>query len=288
MASIQKIVGYIAFTVVMVVVFLYLLFPKESLRAYIQAQIQQNLPDVSMEIGQVSAAFPPGLNLTNILCEHQEMPLVAAKRATIRPALLKILGSKKVLNFDVETSEGRIDGQGILRTGKQGEFSLDADIDQIALQEIAALEAFPDYIISGLLSGKVNYKLVPGRSGSGSADLVVTAAKFELADPLFGIENLNFASIEAQLNLSPHRLQLRRLNLTGNEVDGSISGSLMLRTPMNQSRLNLAGVLRPHAEFMAQLQRTVPMALLGGQNLGQKGLPFRITGTIEKPSFSLR
>jgi type II secretion system protein N len=288
MASIQKIIGYIAFTVVMVVIFLYLLFPKESLRAYIQAQIQQNLPDVSMEIGRVSAAFPPGLNLANILCEHKEMPLVAAKRATIRPSLLKILGSEKVLNFNVATSEGSIDGQGILRTAKQGEFSVDADIDQIALQEIAALEAFPDYIISGLLSGKVNYKAVPGRSGSGSADLVVTAARFELVNPLFGIENLNFDSIEAQLNLSPRRLQLRRCDLSGNEVDGSISGSLMLRTPMNQSRLNLAGVLRPHAEFMAQLQRTVPMALLGGQNLGQKGLPFRVTGTIEKPSFSLR
>ncbi|MEJ2637991.1 MAG: type II secretion system protein GspN, partial [Desulfosarcinaceae bacterium] len=156
MGRIQKIIGYIAFTGFMVVVFLYLLFPKDTLRAYIQDQIQQNLPDVSVEIGQVSPAFPPGLKLADILWEHEDMPLVTARRATIRPALLKLLGSEKVINFNLETSQGRIDGRGILRTGKQGEVSVDADIDQIALQEIAALRAIPDYIISGLLSGTIN------------------------------------------------------------------------------------------------------------------------------------
>jgi type II secretion system protein N len=288
MGRIQKIIGYIAFTAIMVVVFLYLLFPKDTLRAYIQAQLQQNLPDVSVEIGQVSPAFPPGLKLANILCEHQGLPLVTARRATIRPALLKILGSEKVINFNLETSEGRIDGQSILRTDKQGQVSVIADIDQVALQELEVLRAIPDYIISGLLSGKVNFKAVPGRSGSGSADLVVSGAKLELVNPLFGVENLNFISIETQLNLSTRRLQLRRCNLRGNEVDGTISGSVMLRTPMDQSRLNLSGVLRPHAEFMATLQRSVPVGLLGGNNLGQKGLPFRITGTIDNPGFSLR
>lgn len=288
MGRIQKIIGYIAFTAVMAVVFLYLLFPKDTLRAYVQAQIQQNLPDVSVEIGQVSPTFPPGLTLANILCEREELPLVAAKRATIRPALLKLLGSAKVVNFDVETSEGRIDGQGILRTGKGGELSVEADLEEIALEEIAGLRAIPDYVISGLLSGKVDFNAVPGRSGSGNADLVVNEAKVELLNPLFGIENLSFTSIEAQMILSTRRLQLRRCNLRGNEVDGTISGSVMLRTPMNQSRLNLSGVLHPHAEFMANLQRTVPVALLGGNNLGQRGLPFRITGTFEKPGFSLR
>jgi type II secretion system protein N len=272
----------------MVVVFLYMLFPKDPLRAYIQTQIQRNLPDVSVEIGQVSPAFPPGLNLIDILCERDELPLVNASRATIRPALLHILGSEKVVNFAVDTSEGHIDGQGIVQTGKQGELSVKADIDKIVLQEIAGLRALSDYEISGLLSGQVNFKTLPGRSGNGNADLVVTEAKLELTNPLFGIEALSFTSIEAQLNLSTRRLQLRRCNLRGNEVDGSISGSVMLRTPMNQSRLNLSGVLQPHAEFMATLQRTIPVALLGGNNLGQKGLPFRITGTFEKPGFSLR
>jgi type II secretion system protein N len=288
MGSIQKIIGYIVFTAIMVVVFLYMLFPKDPLRAYIQTQIQRNLPDVSVEIGQVSPAFPPGLNLIDILCERDELPLVSASRATIRPALLHILGSEKVVNFAVDTSEGHIDGQGIVQTGKQGELSVKADIDKIALQEIAGLRALSDYEISGLLSGQVNFKTLPGRSGNGNADLVVTEAKLDLTNPLFGIEALSFTSIEAQLNLSTRRLQLRRCNLRGNEVDGSISGSVMLRTPMNQSRLNLSGVLQPHAEFMATLQRTIPVALLGGNNLGQKGLPFRITGTFEKPGFSLR
>jgi len=288
MGSIQKILLYIAFTIVMGVVFLYLLFPSDTLRAYIETQIQQNAPDVSVEIGQVSAAFPPGLNLVNILCEYQELPLVTASLATVRPALLKLLGSEKVANFKIETSEGRVDGRAIMRTGKQTVLALDAHIDGVALQEIAGLRAIPDYIISGLLSGKLDYKATPGRSGSGSADLLATDAKLELINPMFGLESFSFASIEAQLNLSPRRLQLRRCNLKGNEVDGSISGSVMLRTPMGQSRLNLSGVLRPHADFMAKLQTTLPVALLGSKNLGQKGLPFRITGTIDQPGFSLR
>jgi type II secretion system protein N len=288
MGNLQKILLYIAFTAVMGVVFLYLLFPADSLRTYIEAQIRQNAPDLTVEIGQVSAAFPPGLKLANILCEYQELPLVTASRASVRPALLKLLGSAKVVDFDLDTSEGRIDGRGVMRVGKQNLLSVDAEIDQIALHEIAGLRAIPDYIISGLLSGKIEYKATPGRSGSGAADLVATDAKLELINPMFGIESFSFDSIEAQLNLSPRRVQLRRCNLNGNEVDGNISGSVMLRTPMDQSRLNLSGVLRPHAEFMATLQKSVPVALLGGKDLGQKGLPFRITGTVDKPSFSLR
>lgn len=288
MGSIQKIVLYIAFSIVMAVVFLYLLFPSDSLRAYIETQIQQNAPEVTVEIGQVSAAFPPGLNLANILCEYQEIPLVTASLATVRPALMKLLGSEKVAHFNVDTSEGRIYGRGSLKTDKQMQMSVDADIEQIALQEIAGLRAISDYIISGLLDGKVSYQATPGRGGSGNADLMLSDAKLELINPVFGLENFSFSSIEAQLNLSPRRLQLRRCNLKGNEVDGNISGSVMLRNPMGQSRLNLSGVLRPHAEFMAKLQTTVPVALLGGKNLGQKGLPFRITGTIDNPGFSLR
>jgi type II secretion system protein N len=288
MGSFQKILLYIAFTAVMAVVFLYLLFPADSLRAYIQAQIEKNAPDVAVEIGQVSATFPPGLKLANILCEYQELTLVTANQATVRPALLKLLGSEKVVNFNVDTSGGRIDGRGAMQVGKQSAVSVEAEIDRLALQEIAALRAIPDYIITGLLSGKVTYRATQGRSGNGEADLVATDARLELVNPMFGLESLNFTSVEAQLNLSPRRLQLRRCNLKGNEVDGEISGSVMLRTPMDQSRLNLSGVLRPHAEFMAKLQTTLPVALLGGKNIGQKGLPFRITGTIDKPGFSLR
>jgi type II secretion system protein N len=288
MGSFQKILLYIAFTAVMAVVFLYLLFPADSLRAYIQAQIEKNAPDVSVEIGQVSATFPPGIKLANILCEYQELALVTANQATVRPALLKLLGSEKVVNFNLDTSEGRIDGRGVMQVGKQSAVSVEAEIDRLALQEIAALRAIPEYIITGLLSGKVTYRATQGRSGNGEADLVATDARLELVNPMFGLESFNFTSVEAQLNLSPRRLQLRRCNLKGNEVDGEISGSVMLRTPMDQSRLNLSGVLRPHAEFMAKLQTTLPVALLGGKNIGQKGLPFRITGTIDKPGFSLR
>jgi type II secretion system protein N len=288
MGSIQKILLYIAFTVVMAVVFLYLLFPSDALRAYIEAQIQKSAPDVSVQIGQVAAAFPPGLKLANILCEYQQTPLVSASQATVKPALLKLFGSEKVVNFDVDTSEGRIDGRGVLKVGKQAALSVDAEIDGIALQEIAGLRAIEDYVISGLLSGNIEYKAIPGRSGSGTADLMASDARLELANPMFGLESISFSSIEAQLNLSPRRLQLRRCSLKGNEVDGDISGTVMLRTPMGRSRLNLSGVLRPQAEFMAKLQTTLPTGLLGGKNLEQKGLAFRITGTMDKPGFSLR
>ncbi|MDJ0783752.1 MAG: type II secretion system protein GspN [Desulfosarcinaceae bacterium] len=288
MGSFQKILLYIAFTLVMVAVFLYLLFPSDTLRTYIQAQVRQNAPDVSLEIGQVSAAFPPGLVLANVLCEYQELPLLTASRAVVRPALLKLLGSEKVVNFKIDTSDGAIDGRSVIRTDKQTALAMDAAIDGVALQEIAGLRAIPDYIISGLLSGTITYKATTGRSGSGTADLTVAGARFELVNPMFGFESFSFPSIEAQLNLSPRRLQLRRCNLNGNEIDGNISGSVMLRTPMGQSRLNLSGVLRPHADFMARLQTNLPVALLGGRNLGQKGLPFRITGTIDQPGFSLR
>jgi hypothetical protein len=80
---------------------------------------------------------------------------------------------------------------------------------------------------------------------------------------------------------------LRRLEAKGGQVEGSLTGTVMIRKPMGKSRLNLRGSFFPQEVLLAGIKDV----LLGNffkQQMGEKGMPIRIFGTVERPKFSFR
>ncbi len=122
---------------------------------------------------------------------------------------------------------------------------------------------------------------------SGASRLTLTNAVFQTTDPILQqmkLATLNFSTIKADLILENSRLHVRRLNGVGSELNLSLKGLILLRTPMEQSMLNLEGEVMPKASHLASLSAVAAVSMLFGDSA--KGLPFKLKGTVSKPKFS--
>ena len=288
MSRSKTILLYAGVVLTALAVFLYLRFPADMLKELISTQVSQSAPGVSIDIEKLSPNFPTGVTLTNIDLRYQNQNIFKANEATIAARLSTLVSDQKSIAYTFLTSDGTIKGRTTFRADDNGSgIDLFARFNSIQLKEIPAIKIFSGYDVAGILDGSAN---INGSDQNSSSQAVfnISGCTLKLIQPLFGLEKLNFQLIEVELDMRGQRVIIKKCDLNGDEVDGRITGSLMVRKPYGQTRLNLSGVLKPQPDFSAKLSKMIPVALLSGTNIQRKGIPFKITGTIDSPGYSLR
>jgi type II secretion system protein N len=288
MSRSKTIVLYAGVALTALAVFLYLRFPADMLKELISTQVSQSAPGVSIDIEKLSPNFPTGVTLTNIDLRYQNQNIFKADEATIAARLSTLVSDQKSIAYTFLTSGGTIKGRTTFRADDNGSgIDLFARFNSIQLKEIPAIKVFSGYDVAGILDGSAS---INGSDQNSSSQAVfnISECTLKLIQPLFGLEKLNFQLIEVELDMRGQRAIIKKCDLNGDEVDGRITGSLTVRKPYGQTRLNLSGVLKPQPDFSARLSKMIPVALLSGTNIQRKGIPFKITGTIDSPGYSLR
>jgi type II secretion system protein N len=125
-------------------------------------------------------------------------------------------------------------------------------------------------------------------AGTGNAKLTLSECKIQLMSPVIPVDQLDFVSIDADITMNKQQLEINQCLFKGQQVDGTVSGSVFLTEPIGSSRLNLAGMVKPHHFFLADLKKTLPDDFLPRKRHGSSGFPIRLTGTFDKPGFKLR
>ena len=97
-----------------------------------------------------------------------------------------------------------------------------------------------------------------------------------------------FKKVDVDMVLNRQQLQVKRCVLAGRKVDGTITGSLSLKSPLEKSALLFSGVIKIHPEFQEHLEKNLAGTLLPKKKAGRKGYPIRIFGTLDNPRFSLK
>ncbi len=121
-----------------------------------------------------------------------------------------------------------------------------------------------------------------------SASLILEEIRMEL--PLPVISSFQFKQIQADISWQGEKLDIITFIAEGVQLDASLSGSIQLKTPFENSKLHITGVVHPKPETLTRLKAS----FLGGSILNQKtdgggqkvSLPFQITGTLQTPLFS--
>lgn len=286
---------YIAYALLLTGVFLYLLFPAEAVKSYITYQVSRARTDVSVVIGGVKPAFPPGLTFREAQVAQGADPLVRLTAVKVMPELTTLLRPRVAVDFDGDLYGGELSGQAvILKPGSSAEASregisdLTAALSGVRIGDISILrQRIPDYRLSGLLNAGVDYHRKPdGESG----EMTVTVADLtvELVTPLFNLAKLTFQSVTARAVLGPNReIRIEECVLKGPQINGTLSGTIALRNPPPKSILNLSGSIVPHSSFLASLGSGFPASLLLRRQSDKGEIPFRIGGTIDNPAFSM-
>jgi type II secretion system protein N len=144
-----------------------------------------------------------------------------------------------------------------------------------------------DYNISGILNATLAYT-TDARNQTMKGTLKLSDSRLELAVPLFNQDLLTFRDVQAEVLLNNQTLTIQRCSAVGNELDASITGSIILNRGTGTKALNLNATITPHSVLLAELKKSMPLFLLkGGKSSGQD-ISFKIRGTMEAPEFSLK
>ncbi|NNG01639.1 MAG: type II secretion system protein GspN [Desulfobacteraceae bacterium] len=282
-------VAYVAFFIAAMVFFIYYLFPSTTIADYMSNAASLQHPDLEVFVDHVSPAFPPGLKFDGLKIDYRQQPALTAQRARFSPVLRTLFSTSRKVNFDIVCADGSINGQADIIKEKDGVLiKSKAELSDIEIGKINAVNVYSPHLLSGILNGQVSVNTDLTSDVQNEAELTISDFKITLETPIINVESFEFKSIVASLSLSQRRIRLRKCTLKGRDMDGEITGTLSIRVPFENSLLNFSGTIQPHPEFMAQLSSTLPVAMLSAQSIGQKGLPFRIRGTVNNPGFSLR
>ena len=266
-------------------VFLYVLFPSDLAKQYLTNTMRQIHPNVTMEIGRFKLGFPPALRLRDVSVYHSGRTIADLENVKISPHLLSLFLATTRISFKGNGYGGSFKGDvNIIKKADDREIVVDADLAGIQVNQLEALREFTTHRLSGILDGTVTLTIqVPQQALTG--DLILTDGKIKLSPPFLAQKELTFDSIEAQLMFNGRSLMIEHCEMVGNQLDGEVAGSIGFSHHSSSNMLDLRGNIRPHAELLASLGSQVPK-LLENKNLQTQGVPFKIKGTMDSPTYS--
>ena len=264
---------------------LYVLFPTDSAKQYLANLVRQAHPNLTLEIGRLKLGFPPGVKLYDVSVYHSNQAIADLENVSIRPDILSLFLATTHISFKGNGHGGNFSGDvDIIKNTENREIIIDADFAGIQVNQLEALSAFTTHKISGNLDGTVTFTAkMPHQELVG--DLTLIDGKIELSPPLLAQKELTFDSIDAQLMFNGRSLTIERCELQGDELDGEVAGSIKFGRQLSSRILDLSGTVRPHETLLARLGDQVPK-LLANKNWQTQGVPFRIKGPADAPTYS--
>lgn len=281
---------YTIYGIMVTVIFIYVLFPSETVKAYLIQGLNRSNPDLSMTIDRIKPVFPPGIKLSAIDLYRSGKSLMDVGQITIRPKYLSLFGENQSANFTGDVYGGNFKGTAVLLTREPEPvrpMEINADFSGIQIEQIPFFETVFKRKISGRLQGKVLYK---GKelAGTLTGNIILADSTIALPTSVFNLDHLTFESIEADLAFQSQMLQVKNCTLTGQQVKGSFSGFIRINTPFKESGINLSGTFKPQPSFIPALTQNIPKGLLPITVLSENGFTIRLRGTFAEPGYTVR
>lgn len=288
MSKNKKIFFYAIYIILITCVLLYYLFPSDMIKKNLAYRVSRANPDFSIVTGQAVPVLPPGLKLQDVTLKRFHNALFDIQEIKIKPELRSFFKSETSYTFTGRTGGGSFDGNAVHPNKKStGLPRININFNEIQIREIPGLQNFSQYKTTGLLSGKIALDKSRGPLVNAKADLNLANAIVTFPTPVLDLESLSFQYVEGKITISGRRMQVKECTFNGPQLDGTIAGNILLKTPFEKSTLRLTGSIQPHPNFIAGLGQGVANMLLPQLKSSKDGLKFKIRGTLEKPKFSL-
>ncbi|RLC30056.1 MAG: type II secretion system protein GspN [Deltaproteobacteria bacterium] len=288
MSKNKKIFFYTAYIAAVTCILLYYLFPSDMIKETLAHKVSQANPDFSVITGQASPVLPPGLKLQDVTVKRFDQAIVDISEIRIKPVLLSFFKPETIYTFTGMTGDGVFDGTAVISKKKSGDrLRLNINLSEIQILEIPGLQDFSRYRTAGLLSGRIDFDKSRRPIVNAHADLNLADTVLTFPAPVFGLDNLAFQYVEGEITLKGRRMQIKKCTFNGTQLDGTVTGTIILKNPFEKSTLRLTGSILPHSNFMAGTGQGIAGMLLPKIKSAKKGLAFKIRGTLEDPRFSL-
>lgn len=281
------ILGYLLYTVGVIVVLLWILFPADSVLVWLQGKLNTAYPSLSWNIDNVEAGFPLKLKLSDIRVNRENDPgnqLLHIPEMHFSPDIEELVKMKKQIpvHYQVKTLDGTVAGE--IVPGKGSMVQCSGEIKNIQVGKLDEIWRKTNRNGSGKISGTFQYsgKWQNPLQGNLHADLKVSEGKISLQQQIFGLDQVNFNSMTTVLSLKDKIVTFEKGVVDSRLFNVSYTGTLKLTDTIYTSDITLTGFMEPRPELFGGLKNATAASFIKNQLQNDK-LSFTISGSILEP-----
>ncbi len=284
----RKTVLYGLYAFVALVVFLYFRFPSELMKEILLSQVQKIEPQARLDTDMISPTVPPGIQLEPLAVSYANSPILRMDGLKITPQLFSLIGHNKRFAFKGALGSGELNGLAVaMMAPNEEQVQISINLSRVPLEFLEVLNQYQSFRPDGELDARITFDSSKG-GGTAEVNMEISQARITLDPPLMGLEAMDFSLIKAQLTVSPRMVQIRSCEASGDQFESKLTGSIVFRRPLEESRLTLSLMIKPQPAFLADHKNDMIGGLLASGNAQKRGLVFRISGTLNNPNYVVR
>ncbi|MDY0390898.1 MAG: type II secretion system protein GspN [Desulfobulbus oligotrophicus] len=278
-------IGYLLYVTGVLVLFLWLLFPQETVRRAVEGELGQMWPASSWRVGALTFALPANLILHDVEGYdrgEQGRKLVGIDRLTLSVQPIASLRLRRLqAGCRIEMDKGTVDGF-LSKSLSKNDVQVQGAFQAINITQLSFWQQALGREVQGVASGSFSVAVQDGTLSSLDVDLEVKNGRIGLKRPVLNHSTLPFTAITATLHGRGGALQIEHGLVKSELFDGRFSGMIRAHSPLLLSELDIEGEMDPQSDFFVGVENTLAFEALHLQ-LKDKALPFKISGTLLDP-----
>lgn len=279
----RKILLYVLYIAGITTLFVFIRFPGDAVRKFVENNVQRLHPDVSMTVQSAGLSPLLKIRLKDCTLYYQGNVLAQAATLDVWPSLLSILG-RPAVSFKARLFDGVVRGR--LKREKDGTAYLTVRFKRLKMDKMGLENYFSRYLPAGIGQGEVSLDI---GSDNIKGELIVLVENGDMAfkSPIFGLNNLELGTVDVTITMDDEKVIIERFEVNGPQVSASLTGDIRVRSPYTDSVVAISGFLTPQSSLIAQLSKTFPVETLLKKPPDKNGFPVKISGTIGAPNYSM-
>jgi type II secretion system protein N len=243
----NRVLWFTSYGLLITALFLYNLFPSDAVKSRLESGV--NSPDFSLNIGSVRPSLPLGIKLINPVINYmaRKDALFQGEALDIQPNWLSFFQKRSYISLSGRAYSGSFDGRiGFLSVDKafpppEGKLNF----QNIDLSRCGFLKTEMGREITGKARGIIFYDNASDnyQNLAGAIELFLTKGSYSLAEPFLGLNRIEYESGEIRAKLNNGSLIIEKLEIFSPQINCSLKGEINMAVNLEQSRLNLTGVL---------------------------------------------
>ena len=258
----NKVLWLTIYTIIITGVFLYLLFPS----SLVLQQMETAAVSVGrvLEAGSLNPSLPLGMKLKDVTVSSAQTPSAALFQGQLLDLQFNpvcIFQKRKTVYFKGMAYDGSFDGRASFVLSEQkyapAEWKINFQNINLAQYNLTGFPLFKG--ITGPARGSAFYvkEDETSRSPVGKLSLYLGRGTYPLSEPFLGVSRIEFDRGEMQAQLKNGSVTLNKLDFYGARMNCLLNGEIQLANRMDESRLNLKGVLEIAGKSKIKINITV-------------------------------
>ncbi|MFA5321710.1 MAG: type II secretion system protein GspN [Smithella sp.] len=244
----KKALWFTLYGIFITLLFLYLLFPSDIAKSSLEEAV--NSSDFILKVGSLKPSLPFGFKMKNITLSsgYSGSSAVTFFQGDLLDAQfnpVNFFQKNKNIGLGGKAYGGKFSGHFKLAEfprvypPQEGNFKF----ENIDLGKYVFLKTLLGKEITGKAKGNGAYVLRNSADGnfSGTISLLLAQGSYPLPEPFLGLNRIDFDRGEVKAQLESGTIRLEKLRISGQQIDCSLSGDILLADVLKNSQLNLKG-----------------------------------------------